>query len=281
MDRELEGWRRYVVVFGGVLVAAWICYQASRFAVSPHGSIGPTMFQAQSPVVATLAMVICLAVAGAIAAVVGRLVNTTVGLFVLGAGLWALRLRLGTVEDLAFADGSLVLAAVETIFWALLVLGVVIALFEISGPLPDIIPPEHDVESPVNPWDELGLKGSAAGILVLPAVWLFARSDLRGQTLAAVVLGAMAAGLVGRMISPHAQPRLLFAAPLLFGAVGQLVAAMMVKVPLVDAFVAQSIPAIGRPMPIDYAAGSLMGVSMGLGWAKSFLHPGEAAVEGA
>jgi hypothetical protein len=94
-----------------------------------------------------------------------------------------------------------------------------------------------------------------------------------------VVLGGMVVGLVGRMISPHAQPRLLFAAPLLFGAIGQLIAAMMVKVPLTDAYIAQAIPAVGRPMPIDYAAGSLMGVAMGLGWARSFLHQDEAAAE--
>jgi hypothetical protein len=277
MDRELEGWRRYVVVFGGILVAAWICYQASRFAVSPRGAIGPTMFQAESPVVATLAMVICFALAAAVAAVVGRLVNTAVGLFVLGAGLWGLRLRLGTVEDLAFADGSMGLVAIETVFWALLILGAVIAMFEVSGPLPDIVPPEPDAPQPRNPWRDLGVKAAAAGILVLPAVWLIARSDLRGQTLAAVVLGAMAVGLVGRMICPHAQPRLLFAAPLLFGALGQLIAALLIKVPLTDAYITQAIPAVGRAMPIDYAAGSLMGVAMGLGWAKSFLHQEETA----
>ena len=36
------------------------------------------------------------------------------------------------------------------------------------------------------------------------------------------------------------------------------------------------------PMPITYAAGTLVGVSMGLGWARSFLHyddEGEAAAE--
>ncbi|MHC4220026.1 MAG: hypothetical protein ACYSU7_16400 [Planctomycetota bacterium] len=278
MRRELEGWRRYAVVFVGMLVAAGICYQAARFSVSPRGSIGPTMFQAESPVGATFAMVVFFGLATAVAAYVGRLVNAAVGLFVLGAGLWALRLRLGTVEDLAFAGGSLGVAAVETVLWSLLVLGATLAVFRIAGPLSDIAA-EDPGEGPATIWDELGLRGLAAGILVLPAVWLIARSDLKGQTLMAVVLGGMAVGLVGRLIAPHAQPRLLFAVACLFGALGLFVAMLMVRDPLTDAYVTQTIPAVGLPMPIDYAAGSLMGVSMGLGWAKSFLHQEDPAPE--
>jgi hypothetical protein len=278
MSRELEGWRRYAVVFFGMLVAAGICYQAARFAVSPRGTIGPTMFQAQSPVSATFTMVLIFGVATALAAYVGRLVNTAVGLFVLGAGLWALRLRLGTIEDLAFANGSLGLVMVETVFWSLLVLGATLAVFKFGGPLSDIATAEPS-DTPVKAWDEWGLRGLAAGILVIPVVWLFARSDLKGQTLVAVVLGGMAVGLVGRLLAPHAQPRLLFGVTCLFGVLGQLVGMMMLRGTLADAFVAQAIPRISLPMPIDYAAGSLMGVAMGLGWAKSFLHQEETAPE--
>ncbi len=43
-----------------------------------------------------------------------------------------------------------------------------------------------------------------------------------------------------------------------------------------DAFVAGTLPAMSLPMPIDYAAGSLMGVAMGIGWAKGFLHHDDA-----
>jgi hypothetical protein len=278
MSRELEGWRRYAVVFAGMLVAAGICYQISRFAASPRGTIGPTAFQAESPVMATIGIVVLFALATAVAAHVGKLVNAAVGLFILGAGLWALRLRLGTVEDLAFADGSLGLVAAETAFWGLLVMGATLAVFRIAGPLSDITAVEPD-KAQTNVWDEWGLRGLAAGVLVLPAVWLFARSDLKGQTLAAVVLGAMAVGLVGRLLAPHAQPRLLFAAACVFGALGHVVGMMMVRGALADAYVARTIPAISLPMPIDYAAGSLMGVSMGLGWARSFLHQEDTAPE--
>ena len=121
-------------------------------------------------------------------------------------------------------------------------------------------------------WKRHGLPGAACGILVLPGVWLIARSPLQGQTLIAVVLGAMAAGLVGRLVSPHVQPVLLFATPCFFGAAGTLIAARAILGPPSDAYVNGTLPTLILPMPIDYAAGSLMGVSMGLGWAKGFLH---------
>ena len=109
-------------------------------------------------------------------------------------------------------------------------------------------------------------------MLVLPGVWLIAKSPLQGQTLMAVVLGAMAAGFVGRVVAPHVQPLLLFAAPCFFGAAGQLIAALVTRDSLAEAYITDTLPALALPMPIDYAAGSLMGVSMGLGWAKGFVH---------
>ena len=38
------------------------------------------------------------------------------------------------------------------------------------------------------------------------------------------------------------------------------------------AFVSGSIPHFSLPMPMDYAAGSVMGAAVGVGWARSFLH---------
>ena len=59
---------------------------------------------------------------------------------------------------------------------------------------------------------------------------------------------------------------------LVFGATGQLIAASVTHDTLADAYINNTLPALALPMPIDFAAGSLMGVSMGLGWAKGFLH---------
>ncbi len=267
MTEELQGWRRYAVVFLGMLLTAALCALAIPFSMDPRGAAGPTALQAESAVLAVSAIIVCFGLATGIAGYVGRLINCAVGLFVLGAGLSVLAWRWGTIEELAFSEGSLGLVGLETALWAGILFAATAGVLKMAGPLRDMVPDDSDSDTDGG---GLGLRGAAAGILVLPVVWLIARSELKGQVLAAVVLGSMLVGLCGRFLSPHAQPRLLVAAPCLFGALGQVIGMVLLKQPLVEAFVAQSIPALSLPMPIDYAAGSLLGVSMGLGWAKSF-----------
>jgi hypothetical protein len=208
----------------------------------------------------------CLATA--VASAVGYLVNAVVGLFVLGAGLYVPAMRFGTIEDLAFAGGSLPLLAAETLLWTALVAAGTLAVFRVAGELPDMA---ADPGREQGALARLGLRGLVAGLLTLPVVWLLARSALPGQTLAAAVIAGIAVGMAGRALAPGAQPRLLYVAPGVLGAAGYLVASAMVEGSLADAWVADAIPALARPRPVDYAAGSLMGVSMGLGWARSFV----------
>ena len=70
---------------------------------------------------------------------------------------------------------------------------------------------------------------------------------------------------------------LLFAAPCVFGAVGQAIGLFLMRGTPEAAFVDGRLPAFILPAPIDYAAAGLMGVSVGLGWARSFLHQEEDA----
>lgn len=273
MTEELHGWRRYAVVFLGMLLTAALCALVIPFSMNPRGAAGPTVLQAESAVSMVSAIIVCFGLATGIAGYVGRLINGAVGLFVLGAGLSVLAWRWETIEELAFSEGSLGLVGLETALWAGLVFAATAGVLKMAGPLRDMVPDESDsdtVGGEWGGWGGWGLRGVAAGILVLPVVWLIARSELKGQVLAAVVLGSMLVGLCGRILSPHAQPRLLVAAPCLFGALGHVIGMVLLKQPLVEAYVTQSIPALSLPMPIDYAAGSLLGVSMGLGWAKSF-----------
>ena len=116
------------------------------------------------------------------------------------------------------------------------------------------------------------MRGAVAGVAVIPIVFLIVRSPMQGQLIGATFLGGMIAGLVGRLLSPHVQPILLFVAPIVFGALGQAVGMMLVKEPLDVAFIERSLSPLSNVLPVDYAAGSLMGVAVGLGWARSFLH---------
>jgi len=263
----MTSWKRHIVFVLGVVAAAAACVAAISFTISPRGTIGPTLLQAQSPAAAVIAVSLGLMGATIVGAIVGRLTNALVGLFIVGAGLGALAFRFGSIGDLAFANGSLMFLAVETVIFSVLVLLSTYVVYKIAGPLEDIDPPDDDY----NKTKSLFLSAAAA-IIMLPIVWFIAKSELRGQTLAATFFGCMLAGLASRLIAPNTQPKLIFATACLVGAVGHMYGAYVVGTNIESAFIQETIPALSMPLPIDYAAGALMGVSMGLGWARSFLH---------
>ena len=75
--------------------------------------------------------------------------------------------------------------------------------------------------------------------------------------------------------SPHVQPILIFPAAIVVGGITQLFTALMAKVSLETSMIAGDLPHFAMPVPVDYAAAACMGVAIGLGWAKSFLHHDE------
>ncbi len=275
MSNDLHpGWR-YAIVILGMLLSGGVCAASMGFITSPRGAIGPTILQAESPVAAMVAMVSCFTVATIIAMVVSRLMTAGVGLFILGSGLGVVALRSAKIEEIAFSDGSLGLLAVETAIWAGLILAASIAVFAVAHPSREA---SGTRLGGLSGWRSRStLVHVASGLIMLPVAWLIARAPMAGQVLMAVFLGGMSAGLAARLLAPQAPPVLAFAAPCLFGAIGPLIGTMTTASPLDEALVRGSIWACCLPMPIDYAAGSLMGVAVGVGWARSFLHEDESS----
>ena len=266
-----EAIQRNISLVLGIVLSGVICALAAGWIVFPTGAASPTLLQAESLVMAWIMTLIVLLIATVIAGVVGRFSNAAVGLFVLGCGVFVLARRMGSLEVLAFGDGGLTPLVVEAIIWTVLLAGMSWTVFRMSGSLPDVEPNVFHVHP--NPYiSREALIQMGCGVLMLPVVWLFAQAPDKGQALGAAILGGIACGLAGRLMSPHVQPILLFASPCLFGAVGYVAGMVMLPGSLVDAFVLRSVPAWLQPMPVDYAAGTLIGVSFGLGWAKSFLH---------
>jgi hypothetical protein len=182
-------------------------------------------------------------------------------------------LRTAPLTEVIFSGGTMTGLAVETVLWSFLLLGMTVAVFRLGGPLPDVLPADG---GPPRLFGKASLSGAAAGLLMLPAVWIIAQTPMKGQAYGAAFVGATVAGLVGRLVAPHVQPVLLFASPCLAGAIGYLIGARLLGGSTLDAaFLDGTLPALCRPMPVEYAAGTLTGVAFGLGWAKSFLH-GEA-----
>jgi hypothetical protein len=276
MQEIVQGFWRWIVIPAGAAVAGGLCAVAVPHLVSSDGDAATSVLAASHPVIAAGVLLAGLAGAMLVAAAVGRLTNAAVGLFVLGCGLMVPALRSGTIRELALGGGSLTAAAVETLVWALIVGVGAVVVFAAAGPLPDMDPTDDDGR-PVRIGSRDGWLGALAGLAVLPVVWVVCQSPMKGQAFMAVVVGAMVAGMMARLVKPHAVPVLLFASPCVFGAVGQIIAAGSLTPPLADDYVTLAIAAWNKPMPLDYGAGALLGVSMGLGWAKTFLHTPEQA----
>lgn len=262
--------RNAALVLGVILTGVIFAFAAPAMRFHT-GAPGPSLLHAESPMFALAAVLGALLLAVVVACAVGRIVNAAVGLFVLGAGIFVLANRGGTLEHLLFGDGALWLLIVESLVWAGFVLAATVVVFKASGPLRDI---EPDISGRRPHWllSKEAAISAGAGVAVLPVVWFIAQSPMKGQTLAAVILGGVAAGLAGRLLSPHVQPKLLFASVCVFAAVGHAAGMFMMQSDLEARLVAGALVPVSLPMPMDYAAGSLLGVSMGLGWAKSFLH---------
>jgi hypothetical protein len=268
--------KRNFILIIGIALAAFLCLQAVPYLITSRGYFGPTILQAQSPVAAMIATLICFGLSVAVAATVGKLINAVVGMFVLGAGLFFLDGRLNTIRAVAFAsDGTaawlpLIWLTVEALLWAGLVLSAAVIVFKVAGPLRDIEPDEFN-QRPHPLWSVDALRCAAAGAAMLAAVLLVGQSTMKGQMIAATVIGGIVAGLAGRLLSPHVQPILIFASPLIFAACGYVLSIFTLKSPLDAAYVGNHLPSWTSSTPLDCVVGTLMGVAMGVGWARSFL----------
>lgn len=271
MTRPLHGAARYTVITIGILLSVVIATAALPWMTSPRGAVGPTVLQAYAPVSATIALAVCLLGAAVIAGLVGRYTNAIVGMFVLGCAAGAAAFGTIGTRELAFTtDASSTMLAIESIVLGGMLLGYALLIFRIAGPLPDIEPDGTGHSGGY--FSLISCKAAAWALLVLVGVWFVAQSPMRGQALLAVVIGGMFAGLGGRLTFLGAQPLLLYAATCVVGAIGYIAASFMLEGTMDAAFVDDRMSPLLHVMPLDYMAGAAIGISLGLGWAKSFVH---------
>ncbi|MCH2139380.1 MAG: hypothetical protein MK074_10075, partial [Phycisphaerales bacterium] len=195
--------------------------------------------------------------------------GTSASMLLLGLGLGWTALQLEPVQTVIL-NGSMGLLAAEGVAWALVLLVMAFIVCRFGGVF--ITPMQND-DGTEDDWamSPAALKMAASGVCVLPVVWLIAQTPMKGQVIVAAIIGATAAGLVGRLLAPTVQPILLFASVCVFGALGQWVAGLWLPTDPSAIVAAGHLPNIVLPLPIDYAAGSLMGVPIGIAWANGFL----------
>ncbi|MEE2972521.1 MAG: hypothetical protein VX672_05300 [Planctomycetota bacterium] len=273
---EPTGWvestQRSVALFGGIVLCGLVMTIPLGWMTTVRGVAGPSLLESLTPWSAIVIVAVCLVAAFLIAVIVARIVNPAVGTFVLGAGLAMMSMRMGTHLDLLFDGGATSWVAVETIVWSGVVLLAAAGLYRLAGPLPDQswARPEDAVDPRVVFGVPAG-KGALAGIVALVAVFLVATNDTKGQALFAATFGGIGAGMLGRVLAPRVQPVLVYAAPCIFLALGQVWALRSGGEAVITSWIRGESSPFGLPMPVDVAAGALMGVSLGIGWSRGFV----------
>lgn len=266
-----------------ILTVAMVFSTTVHAWVSLRGVVGPTIALAASPTSAVLWTILALGISMIVGLVVARVVNAVVAMFAIGCGVGVLAMRGGTIADFTVSSmstnvGLLGLAA-ETLVWSLVVTAVSIFIFRFGGPLPDAVEIEHPKRDGMFGW--MAFASLATGPLLLLGIWAIAVAPAKGQVLGATIIGSLLVGLAGRLATPITPPALLYAAPLLFGAVGHVLAHIMLKgAPLRTAYVDESLVRFAYAMPIDLAVGGFVGVSLGIGMARSFFKTETVKTEG-
>ncbi|MBM4113018.1 MAG: hypothetical protein FJ253_06545 [Phycisphaerae bacterium] len=111
------------------------------------------------------------------------------------------------------------------------------------------------------------LQVAAIGAVSIVGSWLLLTSSLKGQAVGAAIVGGFLAGAVGKRAAPDQEPVLLFASPIVIIGLVQIGLAWTIADPGA-AFVKGSIPNLVAVMPLDLAAGSLIGVALGVGMSR-------------
>ncbi len=128
-----------------------------------------------------------------------------------------------------------------------------------------------------------GVVGLAAAVVLGGLVaWIFAIEPLKGQAVFAAVLGSIAAGAGAHMASvtvageDHPAPAVTgFLAAAILGIVGPIAMGAMGGDDLRQVAYAGDLFALGHILPLDWAAGAMLGVPIGVTWARSMLEDGK------
>lgn len=265
---------RWTLLLASLFALGPLAYAATRHLRDVDHGPAATLLVGDSMGAGVLAGLIVFAIAAVAGAIGARFFAFHTGLtaagFVVAWGAWGL----GTLDAIArrARDASdLPVLAIE----GLLVMGVAIALTWGLERLAPKAPPAS--ESPLNPADTKGIAAGAIAAAVVGglAIWIFCMTTYKGQTVAcaalAGILGAAAAQLVAAFLgsSIGALPPMLGLAALAL--VGPLAARVMHDAQFVQAVFNAGVLPLAKPLSLDWAAGALIGVPIGLSWAGSML----------
>ena len=210
-----------------------------------------------------IAILITVGVGSVLGGFTARLTTIPTGMFILGFSLLGMTLKLHGAEEFIMSNGNFNLLILEAAFLSAIVLLGTIVVFSIGGQF------KASSKTPIeeNNGVEIG-KTILISLVILPVIWIIANSPIKGQVIGASAVGGILIGVLAKQLLQTAQPILLFALPIAFGGLGYFIGTTIGESSTV-AFSQREMSTLLYPMPLEYAAGLLIGLSIGLGWTTN------------
>ncbi len=254
--------RSAIVVLATGFVGFFGAWQASAL-VSTRGGLGPSILQTISPISSIFAVLMTVGIASLVGGFVARLTSTTTGMFILGFSLFAMAMKLEGAREFILSGSNYSLLVLEAVFLSAVILLGALVVFAIGGPMQCIQKTTSEDKLSV----QIG-KTLLISLAILPVIWFIANTPAKGQVIGASAVGGILIGVLSRQFLRSTQPILLFALPLAFGGLGYFIGITISDTTPV-AFAQREMSPLLFPMPIEYAAGAIIGLAVGLGWTAS------------
>lgn len=265
---------RWTVLSLAALVAAPLLASLfDRFALAGDGGPASTLLLCDSPAKAALALVLAFAVALALGCAGAVLSGPRTGWAAASFTLMGPAVAGGTLIDLlrwVDAPSAFYRLAIESLLLAVPTLAIAWIIARVGKAA------ERDSSDP------LPSTASATGMIVglvagAVGVWLMTQDTTKGQTLAGAVVGGVFAAGAGRIASARA-PAVGFMVVIVFLSVaGPLIGALMHGSDALRAVYEFRVAHLALPLPLDWAAGALLGVPLGLNIAGSVMERRQTA----
>ncbi|MEO1584267.1 MAG: hypothetical protein AAFR96_06815 [Planctomycetota bacterium] len=261
------------------LAIAWIPALASAVVLGPlagaliarltstDGGPHATLLVNQTPIIGFA----CALGIGLLAAAGGwlgvRIRSPNVGLFSAGIVLAWAAARSGRVDEMVISSHA-------SPFPRLMLEGLVIALValllvEVIRRCRRVAPPEPALADTA--------RATAIGLVAATgAAWVIAADTHKGQTIAAAAAAGALGAAVARMMLVSIPPRTLVVIPAALAIAAPALAQVMSSDALESGF-AGTITRLGRIAPLDWLAGGLIGIPLGLVWTDSIAEPQPSA----
>jgi hypothetical protein len=280
----LQSLLRWLLPLTGLLLVGPLCGLCTAGLRLPDGTGSATLLVSTTPGSGLLLGAAAIALATIVGVVASRLINASYGFFSAGLTLAWAAWGTGNIDSIvrSYQSGAPLwrLAIEGAIVGALGVGACALILKAARKPAPAT--PAADAQTQLaaarsaddNPWLTRG--GAFAAALAAAGVvgWIFAPESLKGQTFAAAAFAGMLGALAMKMTARHVTPLVVFAAIGVLACAGPAAAAVYYGtgsniVRSVYAGVTGSFLPLARILPLDWLAGALVGVPIGLSWGAA------------